>query len=94
MNQPYNLDTDVSEYFEFIIKGNTYQFRYPTTRELEEFNGIDEKSEDKTKEFLAKFISKVDEKSPDVVDLLNSVNIKYWVRFSNMVKTELTTNGN
>ncbi len=90
----YNLDTDVSEYFEFILKGNTYRFRYPTTRELTEFSNLDEKDTDKkVKEFIGKYVTPVDDKSPEIVELLNSLNIKYWVKFSEMIKTELA-NGN
>lgn len=97
MNQPYDLDSGISEYFEFILKGNTYRFRYPTTRELEEFTGLDlrdEKSNNVAKDFLIKFVEKVNEKSPEFKDIIDDMSVKYWNRFNDMVKTELSSDGN
>ena len=90
MNQPYNLDSDVSEYFEFILKGNTYKFRYPTTREAFSAKKLTEASDDESKKFMVQFISKVDEKAPDFAELIEDINIVYWSRFIDMVTKELS----
>jgi len=90
MNQPYNLDTDVSEYFEFILKGNTYRFRYPTTREAFEAKKLENAPLEESKKYLIQFISKVDEKSPDFQDVIDDVNVVYWSKFNDMVIRELS----
>ena len=90
MNQPYNLDTDVSEYFEFILKGNTYRFRYPTTREAFEAKKLENAPLEESKKYLIQFISKVDDKSPDFQGVIDDVNVVYWSKFNDMVTRELS----
>lgn len=94
MNQPYDLDSGISEYFEFILKGNTYRFRYPTTREASEAKELENKSEKESKDFMIKFVTKVDEKSPDFGDIIDDLSVKYWSRFISMVTKELTSDDN
>src|SRR3972149_5341571 len=65
----YNLDDGVVEYFEFIVKGHKYRFRHPNTEELDEIRLLTKDQKDKGgNETLYKFITKVDESSPDLGD--------------------------
>ena len=88
--QPYDLDSGISEYFEFILKGNTYRFRYPTTRESFEAKKLTGVSDEESKAFMVKFVSKVDEKTPDFADIIEDLNVKYWAKFIDMVTKELS----
>ena len=94
MNQPYNLDSEMSEYFEFILKDNVYRFRYPTTREASEAKDLENKSEKESRDFMMKFVTKVDENSPNFGDIIDDLSVKYWSRFIKMVTSELTSDDN
>jgi len=94
MNQPYDLDSGISEYFEFILKGNIYRFRYPTTREATLANELKDKSEKESKDFMIQFVTKVDEKTPNFEDIIDDLNVKYWAKFISMVTSELTSDDN
>lgn len=89
----YNLDDGVNEYFEFIVKGNTYRFKYPTTEEMEGLRKI-EGDDEKATGFLLNFINKVDEKSPDFKDIQKQMTVAHWVKFREMITKEMGLNEN
>ena len=92
--QPYNLDEGVSEYFEFILKGFTYRFRYPTTDELEGQDIKDiKKDEESVKNVLFKFITKVDPKAPDFEEVSKKMTVPNWRNFRIMLVTEMSADG-
>ena len=64
MAKIHNLDEQVQEYFEFIVKGHKYKFRHMTTEEIEELRKIED-NEEKSKEFLYSFITKEEETAPN-----------------------------
>ncbi len=88
MTDIHNLDENIAEHFEFIIKGHNYKFRQPNTEEIKE---IQKSSDDKDfgNENLYPFISKVNEDSPDFSETAKQMTMPYWHKFNAMVLTEL-----
>lgn len=89
-NQIHNLDEGVQEYFEFILKGHKYRFAHLNTEQLEELQKISDSDEDKQKDFFYKFITKVDDSSPDFADISKQMIAPHWIRFRKMVETEFS----
>ena len=87
MSEVYNLDESVQEYFEFKLKGHNYRFNHMNTEEVEELRKV-ETDDDKSREFMFKFISKVDEKSPEFSELSKKMIAPHWVNFKKMILTE------
>lgn len=85
---PYNLDDGISEYFEFILKGHTYQFKYLTTDEMQELMKV-EQSDEAIKNFFSRFITKTDPASPEFADIAGQMTIPQLVRFREMVTKEM-----
>lgn len=88
MAQVHNLDT-VAEYFEFIVKGHNYRFRHMNTEELEGLKAI-EKDDQKSKEYLYSFITRVNETSPEFSEIAKKMITPQWVRFRKMIETEFS----
>lgn len=87
MSEVYNLDESVQEYFEFKLKGHNYRFNHMNTEQIEELQKL--KGDDKkSQEFMFKFISKVDEKSPDFTELSKQMIAPHWIKFTEMIKAE------
>ena len=86
----YDLDEGVLEYFEFKIKGHHYKFRYLNTEETEAFQKVikDKKDVDELSTEFSKFITKVDEKSPEFLDIINKMLPPHWRKFMEMITTE------
>ena len=99
----HNLDDDVTEHFEFVLKGKRYKMRYPTTEETEQsrdkiktLKKKYEKDVDKSiqavedfyQEWMYSFISKVDEDAPDIKTALLKSNVKLVKNFSSMIESE------
>lgn len=84
----HNLD-DVAEYFDFILKGNTYRFRQMTMEEIEKLKEI-EGDEKKTMSYLFTFISKVTENAPEFATIAKKMVAPQWKKFVEMLKTEFT----
>lgn len=83
MNQIHNLDEDASEYFEFILKGNTYRMRYPTTEEIEKAGEL--KTDQEKTQWMYSFITS---DGPPIEEALKKTNIKAVRKFNEMVTTE------
>ncbi len=92
MSTPYNLDDGISEYFEFSVFGNTYRFRQPTTGEFRKLQTMADDDE-ATKNFLSEFITKVDEKAPDFVDVMDRFTLPHWKNFRVMINSEMGLDG-
>lgn len=91
----HNLDEDVSEYFEFILFGKKYKFRYMTSDELTELKDIGDKKGSSEKEVLSyiyKFIGKGEEAAPDFVEVSSKMTIAHLKKFLIMVRTEFGIN--
>ena len=84
----YNLDDGIIEYFDFILKGNTYRFRQPNTLEMTEFGVLKDKPELMVKT-MSRFITKVTENAPDFEDIANTLTVQYWRRFNEMLEEQL-----
>ena len=87
-SESYNLDDGVVEYFEFIVKGHKYRFKYPTTEESAKFRGLKD-SVKAGKKIMAEFISKVDEGSPSFEEISKTMTVPYWRKFNEMIATEM-----
>lgn len=87
MAKIHNLDEQVQEYFEFIVKGHKYKFRHMTTEEIEELRKIED-NEEKSKEFLYSFITKEEETAPEFPEVAKDMITPHWIRFREMIKTE------
>lgn len=87
MTDPINLDTETDqEFFEFIVDGNNYRMRYPTTEEVE---GAQKLKDDENKaDWLYSFIQPVNKESQPIKEVLKKKNIKFLKRFNEMVTTE------
>lgn len=91
MNQPFNLDEGLQEYFEFIAKGHLYKFRYPTTTEIKEMDKL-EKDEEAAQEYIFTFITKTSEDSPEFNELTKQMTLPHWNRFLDMITTQMKGN--
>lgn len=83
----YNLDENIAEYFEFIVGGNTYKMKYPTTDELEVIQKI--KDQTKQGEAMLDFISVVTEGAPDILTAMKDKNVQVTKRFRDMIAAEI-----
>ena len=87
-NNVHNLD-EQSEYFEFILSGNTYKFRYPTTEEIAEMKKLmdGEKIDEQAQiDWFLQFV----EGKPSIADVFPGITIKQQQNFMNMIMTEFT----
>ena len=82
----HNLDDQVQEYFDFTVLGNKYRFRHMTTDEVDEWSKLSDPQ--KSKEYLFKFIDKVDQNSPDFSEISKKMITPHWLHFNAMVKVE------
>lgn len=87
-NPVYDLDQDLSEYFEFKVSGHNYKFRYLTADEMEKVGKITLEEPTKINEYLSSFITKVDEKSPDFLEISKKMTIPQLRKFHEMIKAE------
>lgn len=88
----YDLDQDVQETFRFTLKGYAYDFRQMTTEEIDEFQS--KKNDKEIREYLFTFITPVEEKSPKFTEISKQMIAPHWVKFLEMIKTEMAGNGN
>lgn len=82
----HNLDEDNAEFFEFILKGNTYRMRYPTPDELKEI--AEEKDKSTQEKRIYSFIDPVTPDAPPLQETLNKTPINVVLRFNKMVTDE------
>jgi len=87
-NKIHNLDEAVVEFFDFIIKGHTYRFRHMNTEEMTEMKTL-VGDEEKTKDYLFKFISKIDDSSPEFTEIAKKMLSPHWNKFAEMLKSEV-----
>lgn len=85
-NKNYDLDSGVEEGFNFVLGGNTYFMRYPTTEEVEEMQK--EKNPQKQAERMFEFAVPVDQDAPSLKEALKSKNVKVLKKFSEMIAVE------
>lgn len=85
----HNLDAEVNEYFDFVVKGHTYRFRHLTMEEIEKMKEY-EADEKKSREYLFKFITKQDEASPDFQEVSKQMIAPHWIKFREMIKAEFS----
>lgn len=81
----YNLDENVSEYFEFQMGGGKYKMKYPTTEDVKEFQ---DKDESKVEKKLLSLIESV-EGSPDFTVVYNKANVQTMRNFNKMMMKEI-----
>lgn len=86
-NKIHNLDEGVEESFTFQVLGNVYKFKQPTTEELEKIQSFED-DDVKLKEYFFNFISKVDEKSPEFIELSKKLYAGHWKKFKEMIEAE------
>lgn len=87
VNKDYKLDEDVSESFQFTIKGHAYSFRQLNTEELEKFQGT--KGDKEVREYLYQFITPINETSPQFPEMAKQMIAPHWKNFIKMVKAEM-----
>lgn len=90
----YNLNDNVQESFEFTLNGHTYEMKYPTIEETEQFQAIfkkaqEQESSDEVMAEMYKFISSKDEKAPPIGEIMKKQNVKVLHNFTEMIKAEL-----
>lgn len=85
MSNTHNLDEDVAEYFEFVLKGITYQMRYPTANEISDI--ANEKDTNKQMDQMYAFIEPTKE-GPPIKKVIGESNVKIIQRFNKMVTDE------
>lgn len=97
-SKTFNLDENVSESFEFTVRGNTYIFRYPTTGEMVEVLKIineaakEGNSLDVEDRFMSILYSFITPKSKDVKpfdEIYPSLISPQQKNFVDMVRTEV-----
>lgn len=88
-NKIHNLDESVSEYFEFVIKGHTYRFQHLNTEEVAELKKVSD-DEEKTKEYMYKFILPVSKDAPSFEEISKKMISPQWARFREMITTEFS----
>lgn len=90
MSKVHNISEGIKEYFQFIIKGHTYKFRYPNTEESAGFQNVDAKDMSKFVKFISKFISPESKDAPAFTEVQKKMLIPEWTNFGNMIKAEFT----
>jgi hypothetical protein len=83
----HNLDEGIQEHFEFTVKGHKYKFRHLNTEEMEQIAKLDTDNE-KAKQYLYTFITKVDE-GPEFSDVSKQMIAPQWRKFHDMIKAEM-----
>lgn len=96
-----DLTDNVDESFPFMLRGKKFEMRYPTTRELEEIQALNDRYEEmdpstpEAKELakelagaMYKFIHPVDH-DVDIKEALKDENTQVLRKFHFMIKTEL-----
>jgi len=91
----YNLNDNVSDHFEFVLGGFTYQMKYPTVEETEKVQDVLKKAKenDDSAEILEQmyqFISSEDKEAPPISEALKKYNIKVIQNFNEMIKAEFS----
>lgn len=87
MADVHNLDDSVQEFFEFKVNGYLYRFKHLNSEEVEELQKMDQDLP-KIQSFFIKYITKVDEKSPDFSEVMKKMIIPQWRNFRKMISTE------
>jgi hypothetical protein len=87
----YNLDADPQESFEFVLGGNTYKMRYPTTEEVQTAQSL--KDATKQLEWVYGFITPENPEAQPIEDALKTVNVKVLQKFNAMIKAEFNSEG-
>jgi hypothetical protein len=85
-NHVYNLDENIEEYFEFIILGHKYRFRYPSTEEMFELKDA------KDETLFERFITKVEENSPEFSETSKKMISPHWLAFKEMIYQQIGGN--
>src|SRR5437867_9010791 len=73
----YNFDEGTTpEYFEFILGGQNYRVRYPTTEEIEKVSDlIAEDKQNEIMDYIYSFIAPVNKEAPSIKDALKNKSI-------------------
>lgn len=88
-NKIHNLDENTNDYFKFILGGVTFNFRYPTTEEVEQARTLDTDSTKDLLKWVSRFITRADNKKYDFAKMYKGMNIKTARAFNKMVKAEV-----
>lgn len=103
MSNVYNLDEQVTESFPFVVGGHSYEFRYPTTEELDDVPQAPDTKDlsdgdkliankqygEKLNAYFYGFIKPVGD-APAVEEVLKKANVLTLRHFGAMIKTELS----
>lgn len=87
-----NLDDGIVESFKFSIKGYTYSFKLPSVEELDELISFKDDYK-KTKDWLYKFVIKINEKDPNISEIMEKSSLQYFIAFQKMIMSKLNING-
>lgn len=88
----HNLDEGLLEYFDFIVKGHTYRFRHPNTKEMEKMKDV-KADEAASRAQLFQFITTVSEDAPEFSTIVDDLTVPYWKRFNEMIRKEMGLDG-
>lgn len=89
MSDAYNLDDSVTEYFEFMVLGIKYKFKYMTTEEVEKIQEFAKNKEDKKiKEYMMEFIENVVPSQPSFEKTSKKMLTSHWKNFNEMIVAE------
>ena len=87
MNKVHNLDENIRESFDFVVKGHTYSFKQLNTEEMSEMRSL-KGGDGLLEKFLYKFITPIDDKSPQFSDIAKKMISPQWTKFTEMVEAE------
>lgn len=86
----YNLD-EQPESFEFVVGGNAYNFRYPTTEEMAEAQKLEDDAEKEAQvNWLFTFITPVKPEAPSIAEAMKKVSFKVVQAFNDMISEQFS----
>lgn len=88
----YNLDDQVSEFFEFTVLGHNYRFKHLNTEEMTNLQK-NLKEEDELQKFFANFVTPIGD-APPFAEISKKMLPGHWKQFRNMITTEMGDGGN
>lgn len=89
--EPYKLDDNVEDSFDFQMDGFIYAMKYPTLQELDKVIKVID--DDKADSFavidaVTDFITPSDPKAPNIKEVLRNKNIKVLQNFNTMIRVK------
>lgn len=88
-NAVYDFDKDLTEYFEFTVRGFKYRVQHLNTEQMAQLKEI-QADDKKSQEFLGQFITPVAPEAPSFAEVSKKMIAPQWNRFQAMIKTEFS----